>query len=57
MQGDNTDISKELHFNTGIEVVSPEDPPRLYQVQRNRSQASRKVRQYFIQRAEYNLVC
>ena len=45
MQGDNTNISKELHFNTGIEVVSPEEPPRLYQVQRNRSQALRKARQ------------
>ena len=43
--GDKTNRSRRLHFNIGIDVVIPEAPPMLYQVQRNRSQASRKVRQ------------
>ena len=44
-QGDKTNRSRKLHLNTGIDVVIPEAPPMLYQVQRNRSQSSRKVRQ------------
>ena len=43
MQGDKTNRSRKLHLNIGIDVVIPEAPPMLYQVQRNKIQASRKV--------------